>query len=152
MGVGAVRLLRTWFGACCHELAAAYTAGVPLATPAACPAATHPPTRSPVCTLLSLLPGGMFNIIRGVPLVGYDARKRQAMLFMAGQGTWQGGGCALAWRLRGAAISCCPASKPPAAHPVQLPGWRTMTPARRLPDASPTPAPPACPPCRPAGC
>jgi oligosaccharyltransferase complex subunit gamma len=30
--------------------------------------------------------GGMFNIIRGVPLVGYDARKRQAMLFMAGQG------------------------------------------------------------------
>ena len=37
--------------------------------------------------------GGMFNIIRGVPLVGYDARKRQAMLFMAGQGALWG------WRL-----------------------------------------------------
>ncbi|KAL4859895.1 putative dolichyl-diphosphooligosaccharide--protein glycosyltransferase subunit 3B [Chlorella vulgaris] len=30
--------------------------------------------------------GGMFNIIRGVPLVGYDQRKRQSMLFMQGQG------------------------------------------------------------------
>jgi hypothetical protein len=28
----------------------------------------------------------MFNIIRGVPLVGYDQRKRQSMLFMQGQG------------------------------------------------------------------
>lgn len=30
--------------------------------------------------------GGMFNIIRGVPLVGFDHRKRQSMLFMPGQG------------------------------------------------------------------
>jgi oligosaccharyltransferase complex subunit gamma len=28
----------------------------------------------------------MFNIIRGVPLVGFDHRKRQSMLFMPGQG------------------------------------------------------------------
>ena len=43
-------------------------------------------------------PGGMFNIIRGVPLVGYDARKRQAMLFMAGQGGWPGVGRVVAGR------------------------------------------------------
>lgn len=30
----------------------------------------------------------MFNIIRGVPLVGFDHRKRQSMLFMPGQGGW----------------------------------------------------------------
>lgn len=30
--------------------------------------------------------GGMYNIIRGVPLVGYDGRKRQSLLFMPGQG------------------------------------------------------------------
>lgn len=30
--------------------------------------------------------GGMYNIIRGVPLVGFDQRKRQSMLFMPGQG------------------------------------------------------------------
>lgn len=30
--------------------------------------------------------GGMFNIIRGVPFVGYDHRKRTSMLFTSGQG------------------------------------------------------------------
>lgn len=30
--------------------------------------------------------GGMYNIIRGVPLVGYDRRSGQAMLFLQGQG------------------------------------------------------------------
>lgn len=30
--------------------------------------------------------GGMFNIIRGVPLVGYDPRTRNARLFMDGSG------------------------------------------------------------------
>ena len=27
----------------------------------------------------------MFNIIRGVPLVGWDARAKKAMLFMSGE-------------------------------------------------------------------
>ncbi len=52
----------------------------------------HPGTPPPL--------GGMFNIIRGVPLVGYDARKRQAMLFMAGQGGLWGRRLSLRRRVR----------------------------------------------------
>ncbi len=45
-------------------------------------------TGQPLCLRTRPPPpaGGMFNIIRGVPLVGFDHRKRQAMLFMQGQG------------------------------------------------------------------
>ncbi|KAL4425744.1 hypothetical protein ABPG75_009760 [Micractinium tetrahymenae] len=39
-----------------------------------------------LCVYWFSVSGGMFNIIRGVPLVGFDHRKRQAMLFMPGQG------------------------------------------------------------------
>ncbi|KAL4445853.1 hypothetical protein ABPG77_009052 [Micractinium sp. CCAP 211/92] len=39
-----------------------------------------------LCIYWFSVSGGMFNIIRGVPLVGFDHRNRQAMLFMQGQG------------------------------------------------------------------
>lgn len=60
----------------------------------------------------------MFNIIRGVPLVGYDGRKRQSMLFMQGNGAE-------------AARPCCL---------LVPPAWRL------LPAAGPTNSPAACPP------
>ena len=47
--------------------------------PDAAAAATAAPRRPPTA-------GTMFNIIRGVPLVGYNQQTRESQIFMSGQG------------------------------------------------------------------